>query len=363
MEQQQITLKKPFDAHTHWRQEKVLKKILPYTTKQFAGALGMPNTNPKIITLQNLTDYREELFAAINEKEFLPIFTFYLSPELDIEELNTAWKNGWFHGIKYYPKGGTTNSDKGMLGFNEVADILRFMEKKKIPLLIHGETPEHDGKLVDDFKREAKFYKTEMVALRKQFPKLRIVLEHITTKEAVGFVKAHKRVRATITPQHMLFDRRSLFNLNKATEMSYELSTEKSGVLPDFMCRPILKGEKHVNAIRKALIWQAKKGKHKFGLGTDTAYHSRGNKYCECGACGVFTAPIALELYAMAFDAMGILDHLSVFACDVMPTFYGIKDKLPKKTVVLTKKPKKVNKRYYNGTVPFAGQTIPWTAE
>lgn len=359
----QIILTNPFDAHAHFRQKEILQNILPYTMHQFSGALAMPNTTPALTSLYLLQEYIDEVMKIVDQKSFLPIFTFYLSPDLRIEDLKIAWDLQLFNGIKYYPKGGTTNSDGGSLGFEKVKDILSLMEHEGIPLLIHGETPEIDGDVVDDFEREAVFYENEMSLLVKAFPNLKIVLEHITTKEAVSFAKHHKNVRATITPQHLLFDRRSLFNHSVALDNSCITNTQKNGMMPDFMCRPILKHQKHVTALRDALIWQATNNKKIFGLGTDTAYHDKNKKYCECGACGVFTAPIALELYAMAFEQMGILDHLPVFACEIMPEFYDIKNILPKKTVILTKKTQQVESVYYNGTVPFAGQIIPWSAK
>ncbi len=323
----------------------------------------MPNITPAITSLIHLQDYMDEVLQYVDEDRFMPMFTFYLSPDLNLEELEKAWENLLFHGIKYYPKGGTTNSENGELGFENVAHILSFMQNRGIPLLVHGECPEIDGELVDDFEREARFYEYEMDALVKHFPHLKIVLEHITTREAVNFAKAYsKQVKATITPQHLLFDRRSLFNYNEATESSYTLNTKKSGIMPDFVCRPLLKHQKDVESLRNALIWQVKHGKKVFGLGTDTAYHAPEKKYCECGACGVFTAPIALELYAMAFDQIGIINHLSVFACDVMPEFYSVKNSLPAKTVILKKEPQQVKESYYGAKTPFAGQVIPWTA-
>lgn len=363
MNQKKVTLVNPFDAHAHFRQGEVMKNILPYTMNQFAGAVAMPNTKPSIISMHNLVEYRCEVSQNVDEKKFLPIFTLYLSPELDLDEVKMAWDKKLFYGIKYYPKGGTTNSEKGVLGFKKVAHILHFMGNEGIPLLIHGETQEMGGKLVDDFKRESVFYKEEMRDFKKTFPKIKIVLEHITTQEAVTFAMNNENVRATITPQHLLFDLRSLFNYNEATADSYRLTTDKSGIFPDFVCRPLLKSEEQVSAVRNALVWQSRNGQKIFGLGTDTAYHPTENKYCECGACGMFTAPIALELYAMAFDQMGILDHLPTFACDIMPEFYGIKEILPKKTVILSKEPRQVENHYYNATTPFAGQVIPWSAK
>lgn len=361
---QKIHLSSPFDAHMHWRQEiGLLNAVAKYSIKQFAGGLLMPNTDPKITSLVNLRDYIREVTKEIGKKEFFPIFTYYLSSELKLEDIKIAWESKKIRAIKYYPKGGTTGSDKGLSGFSEVTKILELMQDLKIPLLIHGETPQVDGEVIDDFEREQVFMETELTDLVREFPGLRIVLEHITTKAAADFVLAHKNVFATVTPHHCFFDRRALFNGMTTKEKGFEFDLAKNGMQPDLMNRPILKHRREVRGIQNALKLQAIHGLKKFGLGTDTAPHKPEKKYCECGACGVFSAPIALELYAMAFDEMGILNHLQVFACDVMPEFYGIKDLLPKKIVVIKEIPQTVAPDYSGIVTPFAGQKIPWSVE
>ena len=363
----EVILRSPFDAHVHWRQRNTLMgQVAPYTISQFAGALLMPNTNPNILSEKELSWYQDDVAKQIGDEKFLALMTYYLSPTLSETDFDFAMDSRFlFGGVKYYPKGGTTNSSKGSLGFSSVMHVLEYMQQKQIPLLIHGEVAsDPNGIMIDDFYREQVFYETEMENLRKRFPELPLVMEHITTQEAVEFVLRHDYVRATITPQHLLFDRRALFNGVTADERSFYYDTEKNGMHPAQMCRPILKSEKHVSALRKALLIQHTQGLHKFGLGTDSAPHTADKKYCECGACGVFSAPIALQLYAMAFDEIGILDHLPIFACDVMPEFYKIKDKLSYKKIWIT------NSSYgtdvlpdYNGIVtPFAGQTIPFAA-
>lgn len=368
MKPEKIVLINPFDAHMHWRQGDMLSQVAHFSMAQFAGGLVMPNTTPKITDLKNLMWYQSEVQRGIwnsPKVEFLSIFTYYLSADLPLDDLEvTADGKRMFHAVKYYPKGGTTGSDAGLKGFKEVAHILEKMQKLGIPLLIHGETPDMDGNVIDDFEREQIFMETELTALVREFPALNIVLEHITTKAAADFVIAHDNMRATITPQHCMFDRRALFNGSTFSEGSrtwkYDLS--KNGMYPSMMCRPILKHKDDLDGVRGALIMQAKNGLKKFGLGTDTAPHTSDKKYCECGACGVFSAPIALELYAMAFEHMGILDHLPVFACDVMPEFYGIKDELPKRTIVLEPQDLEVLPHYNKIVTPFAGQKIPWKA-
>lgn len=364
----QITLVNPFDAHMHWRQHPgLLREVAPYSMKQFAGGLLMPNTNPKIMSIEQLKAYRGDVLGWIQhcESDFLPIFTYYLSTELSKADLMEAWAWKLIHGVKYYPKGGTTASDKGLIGFKEVSHLLEIMQREGIPLLIHGETPELDGKVVDDFEREEVFLETEMRQLVAQFPKLRIVLEHITTKAAAEFVFEHEELRATVTPQHCLLDRRGLFNGYTIDGREAKLDLNKNGMHPSLMCRPILKHERELTGIQDMLKLQAKRGLKKIGLGTDTAPHTTDKKYCECGACGVFSAPIALELYAMAFEQMGILDYLPVFACEIMPEFYGIKYKLrTKSSKIITLKPEPLTVLSdYSGIVtPFAGMQLPWTA-
>jgi dihydroorotase len=361
---EQILLNRPFDAHMHWRQPGLLEQVAPYSMNQFAGGLVMPNTNPKILSLPQLLWYRKAVLGFLKEvqSDFFTLFTYYLSAELSEDDLREAWSQKLIHAVKYYPKGGTTASDKGLTGFREVYPLLAVMEELGIPLLIHGETPEIDGMVVDDFQREQVFMETELVDLVHAFPGLRIVLEHITTEAAANFVLAHANVYATITPQHCLLDRRALFNGISFDERTPYFDLNKNGMHPAMMCRPILKHERDLEGIRSALFYQVNHGLKKFGLGTDTAPHTADKKYCECGACGVFSAPIALELYAMAFEQMGILEHLSVFACEVMPAFYGITDQLPSKQVILEPKFQRVENNYHGIVTPFAGVEIPWTA-
>jgi dihydroorotase len=252
----------------------------------------MPNTNPKILSLPQLLWYRKAVLGFLKEvqSDFFTLFTYYLSAELSEDDLREAWSQKLIHAVKYYPKGGTTASDKGLTGFREVYPLLAVMEELGIPLLIHGETPEIDGMVVDDFQREQVFMETELVDLVHAFPGLRIVLEHITTEAAANFVLAHANVYATITPQHCLLDRRALFNGISFDERTPYFDLNKNGMHPAMMCRPILKHERDLEGIRSALFYQVNHGLKKFGLGTDTAPHTADKKYCECGACGVFTA-------------------------------------------------------------------------
>jgi dihydroorotase len=362
---EKVVLKNPFDAHMHWRQlVTLLYAVAKYSTAQFSGGLLMPNTSPYLTNMKNLLWYIGEIkeYLRKSNESFFPIFTFYLSSELQVDELLSAWNDGLINGVKYYPKGGTTGSDKGLVGFSEVRHILEAMEKHGIPLLIHGETPVLNDEVVDDYEREEVFLETEMTLLITEFPELQIVLEHITTKAAANFVLEHKNVRATITPQHCLLDRRAKENGIKMVDRSYRFDIKKNGHYPSMDCRPVLKHLSDVLGIQAALIYQAKHGLKKFGLGTDTAPHTADKKNCECGACGVFSAPIALELYAMAFEQMGILEHLPVFACEIMPEFYGIKDKLPNKTIILLPEPKIVQPEYEGIVTPFSNLILPWTA-
>ncbi len=361
-----LILFKLFDAHMHWRQKvTLLHKVAKYSMNQFSGGLLMPNTNPNIFTFKELEWYVKQVLIETSDKAFFTLFTYSLSSRLTKDDLDRALEfegdNFRFGGVKYYPKGGTTNSGGGMTGFDEVAEILKYMQERRIPLLIHGEVSMKDSKMIDDFDREKVFYESEMELLRSRYPELLLVMEHITTQESVEFVMRHKNIRATITPQHLLFDRRALFNGVTTNDGSFYYDPEKNGISPVFMCRPILKETRHVNALRNVLIQQDAQGFKKFGLGTDTAPHTADKKYCECGACGVYSAPIALELYAMAFEEMGILPHFQTFAEVIMPEFYGIKGLIPSKKVELVKKPQLVEIDYDGIVTPFAGQEIPWS--
>lgn len=363
---QSIILDSPFDAHMHWRNKNTLmQQVYYYSVNQFAGGLLMSNTSPYIISLNILKAYRQEVEETLlmQDKSFLPIFTYYLSEELTAQDLIYAWNEKMINAVKYYPKGGTTGSDKGLAGFEKVNHLLEIMQRLKIPLLIHGETPVMNDTVVDDYERERIFMETELLALVERFPDLRICLEHITTAASVEFVLKHQNVIATITPQHCLVDRRALFNGVKFVDGKIKFDTTENGMMPKYMCRPILKQESDLRAIQRGLLLQSKEGLKKFGLGTDTAPHTRDKKYCECGACGVFSAPVALQMYASAFEEIGILDHLQVFAGEIMPNFYGIKDKLPRRTTTLVKEETKVDPFYSGIVTPFAGQMIPWSVK
>ncbi len=361
-----INLGSTLDAHLHFRQDELMKQIAAYSINQFGAAILMPNTNPKLTSYDSLLWYKKQVKSVIQEtgKSFLPLYTMYLSKSLQLDDIRRAWNEGILTSIKYYPKGGTTGSDEGELGFANLKPQLELMQKLGIPLNIHGETPEINGEVVDDYEREMVFYEGEMVRMREMYPELPIALEHITTKEAAEFTMAYKKTVATITPGHLLFDRRSLHNYTTTNDQGEIIvTTEKSGIIPDFMKRPILKHRSHVLSLRDHLIIQHKEGLQKFGLGTDSAVHPPEKKYCECGACGVFSAPIAMQMYAMAFDEMNLLEHLPAFACDIMPNFYGIKDKMPNRNFVLTKglKDVKVENNYNGYVTPLAGQNIAWS--
>jgi len=361
-----IVLPSPFDAHIHWRDIvgfPSMRDVAGYSMRQFSGGLLMPNTNPNITTLGILNKYRTEVEMVIYERmqSFHPLFVYYLSKDLSVSDLLEAWDKRLIAGVKWYPKGGTTNSSGGVEGYRDVENILTAMQEHGIPLLIHGEIPVFNDEVIDDDLREMMFLKTEMTALCDRFPNLRIVLEHITTMEAVDFVLSHDNVWATITPQHMLFDTRALFNgLKVSPEGKLKYDHSINGMQPHHMCRPIIKKFEHVMAIREVLIRQHKDGFKKFGLGTDSAPHSIEKKHASTCACGIFTAPIALELYAMAFEEMGILDHIKVFACDIMPEFYGIKEQLLNKDIILEREPQLVQPQYSGIITTCAELILPW---
>ena len=356
-----------FNAHVHWRQRNtILDRVAPFSVNNFSGSLLMPNTQPPIDSYAQHIWYRTQVENFLKENNYRHhiMHTYYLSPALSLEDLKRGWESGSVHAVKYYPKGGTTGSADGLDGFKAVMPLLEYMQEVGMPLLIHGEIPIWNGVVVDDFEREPLFIKEEGIILRESLPELPMTMEHITTADAVEFVERYpKYTRATITPQHVSFDRRVTRNGCEATDHGYEYNQEINGFRPDFECRPVIQSEANKLAIQKGLIRQAENGSKLFGLGTDSAAHEKGRKYASSCACGMFTEEISHALYATAFDEMGILDHYRVFACEVMPEFYGITDKLADRTLILQDEPMLVAAEYGGIVPPFAGQTLPWSAK
>ena len=308
---QKLTLTRPDDWHLHVRDGAMLKAVLPHTVRQFARAIIMPNLKPPVRSVAEAAAYRDRILAAIPAgQRFEPLMTLYLTDNTDPDEIRAARASQFVKAVKYYPAGATTNSDFGVTDIRKCDRVFEAMQQVDMPLLLHGEVTD---KGVDVFDREKVFIEQHLVPLRQRFPKLRIVLEHITTSDAVEFVLANNNMAATITPQHLLFNRNALF---------------KGGIRPHFYCLPILKHEQH----RRAILQAATSGNPKFFLGTDSAPHARDRKESSCGCAGCYSALHAMELYAEAFEGVGALDKLEAFASFYGPDFY----QLPRNTETIT---------------------------
>jgi len=304
-----ITLTRPDDWHLHLRDGAQMADVLPYTARQFARAIVMPNLKPPVTTTALARAYRERIGRALPEGlEFEPLMTLYLTDNTPADEIVRAKHSGIVHGVKLYPAGATTNSDSGVTDLRKCAQALEAMQALAVPLLVHGEVAHGE---VDVFDREKRFIDEVLIPTRRDFPALRVVFEHITTREAVEYVtQAEGPVGATITPQHLLYNRNSIFMT----------AAGKTGIRPHYYCLPVLKREAH----RQALVAAVASGHPRFFLGTDSAPHPKGDKENACGCAGCFTAAAALEMYARAFDLAGALDRLEAFASFNGPDFYGL---------------------------------------
>ena len=339
---QTLTLTRPDDWHLHLRDGEAMRAVLPHTAKQFARAIIMPNLKPPVRTVDEAAAYRERILDAIPiGSTFEPLMTLYLTDNTAADEIALAAKSGFVKAVKYYPAGATTNSDSGVTDLLKCDDVFAAMQEAELPLLLHGEVTGDD---VDIFDRENAFIEKHLIPLVSRFPKLRMVLEHITTANAVKFVlAASDNVAATITPQHLLYSRNAIF---------------KGGIRPHFYCLPILKREEH----RVALLKAATSGNAKFFLGTDSAPHARNSKEACCGAAGCYSALHAIELYAEAFASVKALEKIEAFASFYGPDFYH----LPRNTSTITLKnelwevPESVP-FLDSGLVPLrAGETLAW---
>ena len=300
----EITITRPDDWHLHVRDGEALKVVLPASARQFARAIIMPNLKPPVRTVDEARAYRDRIIAALPAgSDFEPLMTLYLTDNTSPEDIEAAAASGFVKAVKYYPAGATTNSDSGVSDILKCAATFEAMQRAGLPLLLHGEVVDAE---VDIFAREAVFIEKHLVPLVARFPKLKIVLEHITTANAAKFVlAASDNMAATITPQHLLYSRNAIF---------------KGGLRPHFYCLPVLKREEH----RQALLQAATSGNPKFFLGTDSAPHPKNMKEAGCCAAGCYTAPHALELYAEAFDSVAALDKLEAFASFHGADFYGL---------------------------------------
>ena len=299
-----LTITRPDDWHTHVRNGTILKTVLPHTARQFARAIIMPNLKPPVTKVAQALAYREEILQAVPAGiDFTPLMTLYLTGSTTTTEIKKAVESDPIYAFKLYPAGATTNSDSGVADIKAIYPLLAAMEKYDIPLLIHGEvTDEH----CDIFDRERVFVDTNLTGIVDNFPGLRIVLEHVTTIEAVQFVEAAgANIAATITPQHLLFNRNAIL---------------AGGIRPHYYCLPVIKREQH----RLALVAAATSGNPKFFLGTDSAPHPTSLKETACGCAGCYSAHAALELYTEVFERAGSLDKLEGFASYYGADFYRL---------------------------------------
>ena len=307
-----LTLTRPDDWHLHLRDGDALAAVLPHTARQFARAIVMPNLKPPVTTVAQAAAYRDRILAALPAGlDFEPLMTLYLTDNTPPAEIAAAAASGFVKAVKLYPAGATTNSDAGLTAIEKAYDTLAEMERTGLPLLVHGEVT--DPK-IDLFDREKVFIDTVLAQLLQRFPALKVVMEHITTRDAAEFVaSAPANVGATITAHHLLYNRNAIF---------------QGGVRPHWYCLPVLKRETH----REALVAAAISGNPKFFLGTDSAPHAKSTKEAACGCAGCYTAYAAIELYAEAFAAAGALDKLEAFASFHGPDWYG----LPRNTGTIT---------------------------
>ncbi len=302
--QQRLTITRPDDWHLHLRDDALMASVLPDTARQFARAIVMPNLRPPVTTTEQAVAYRERILKALPAgMRFEPLMTLYLTDITSAEEIGRAKAGGVVHAVKLYPAGATTNSDAGVTDLRKTYAALEAMQKLGMPLLVHGEVTNPD---IDIFDREAVFIERVMQPLLKDLPDLRVVFEHITTRDAAQFVaSAGDNIAATLTPQHLLYNRNAML---------------AGGIRPHLYCLPILKRETH----RAALVKAATSGSKKFFLGTDSAPHAQHTKENACGCAGCYSAHSAIELYAEAFAAAGALDKLEGFASFYGADYYGL---------------------------------------
>jgi dihydroorotase len=337
-----LTIRRPDDWHVHLRDGNVLEGVLPFTARQFARAIVMPNLSPPVVTAADAVAYRARIMAALpQDTGFTPLMTCYLTDTTDPADVARGHEEGAFVAAKLYPAHATTGSAHGVTDIARIHPVLEAMQRIGMPLLIHGEVTDPE---VDVFDREAVFIERHLVKLLRDFPDLRIVFEHITTEDAAVFVdSAGSNVAATITPQHLHLNRNAML---------------VGGIRPHAYCLPVAKREKHRLALRRA----ATSGSAKYFLGTDTAPHAKHLKEAACGCAGIFNAPFALESYLAVFDEEGALDRFEAFASENGPRFYGLP--LNQGTVTLEQAEVPVPEVIdANGTpiVPFhAGETLGW---
>jgi dihydroorotase len=337
-----ITMTRPDDWHLHLRDGAAMASVLPHTARQFARAIVMPNLRPPVTTTAQAAAYRDRILGALPKGlDFEPLMTLYLTDNTPADEIRRAKESGFVHAVKLYPAGATTNSDAGVTALSKCYKALEVMQEVGMPFLVHGEVTDP---AIDIFDREAVFIERVMQPLRRDMPALKVVFEHITTRDAAQYVsEADHAVAATITAHHLLYNRNEIF---------------KGGIRPHYYCLPVLKREEH----RQALVQAATAGSNKFFLGTDSAPHPKGLKEHACGCAGCYTALHALELYAQAFEQAGALDKLEGFASFHGPAFYGLPRNVG--TVTLKREQWTLPEELAFGDttiVPLnAGETIDW---
>jgi dihydroorotase len=326
-----LTLTRPDDCHLHLRDDAALASVLPHTARVFGRALIMPNLRPPVTDTALAAAYRDRILRALPQGSgFQPLMTLYLTDNTGLAEIVRARHSGFVLGVKYYPAGATTNSEAGVTRIERAYPALAAMEEHDLPLLVHGEVTTTS---VDIFDRERVFLETVLADIVRRFPRLRVVVEHVTTREAVEFVQGGgPRIAATVTAHHLLYNRSAIFT---------------GGLRPHHFCLPVLKREEH----RQALLAAAASGSPKFFLGTDSAPHARADKESACGHAGIFTAHAAIEFYAEAFEEAGALDKLEAFASFHGADFY----RLPRNrgTITLQKQAWAVP-----GEIPFGRATL-----
>lgn len=339
---ERLTIRRPDDWHLHLRDGDMLRLVARHSARQFARAIIMPNLAPPVTSVAGAAAYRERILAALGDgADFTPLMTCYLTDGLDPAEIERGHAEGVWVAAKLYPAHATTNSAHGVTDVRALAAVLETMQRIGMPLLIHGEVTDP---AIDIFDREAVFVDRVLTPLVRDYPALRIVLEHITTQEAASFVaEAGDTLAATITPQHLHLNRNALF---------------AGGLRPHAYCLPVVKRERHRLAVRAAVV----SGSPKFFLGTDSAPHAIGRKEMDCGCAGIFNAPFALESYLAVFEEEGALDRFEGFASEHGARFYGLP--LNEGTVTLEKAPVTVPEHVGQGdlsVVPFhAGETLGW---
>jgi dihydroorotase len=333
-----LTIRRPDDWHVHLRDGDMLAAVAPYTARQFARAIVMPNLSPPVVSVEAAEAYRTRILAALpGQTGFTPLMTCYLTDHADPAELTRGHQAGVFTAAKLYPAHATTNSAQGVTDIRNLYPALEAMQRIGMPLLVHGEVTDPD---IDIFDREAVFIERTLRKLVADFPALKIVFEHITTAEAAAFVaESGPLIGATITPQHLIINRNAIF---------------EGGIRPHAYCLPVAKRERHRQAVRRA----ATSNSAKFFLGTDSAPHAIERKEAACGCAGIFNAPFALESYATVFEEEGALDRLAAFASENGPRFYGLP--LNEGSITLERAEVEVPTTVAS-VVPFhAGETLRW---